>query len=68
MSHERFNFQTLKHGPVVAAFLTPNTSEWQGRAVQVTADGTWWESRLDGSGWAVMERFTTTTGGTDADA
>ena len=27
---------------VVAAFLAPNTSSWQGAPVNVTEDGAWW--------------------------
>ena len=28
--------------PVVAAFIAPNTSLWQGALVNVCADGSWW--------------------------
>jgi hypothetical protein len=54
---EEYNELTERHGPVVSAFLTPNTSAWQGRAIQVTADGTWWDSGLDGRGWTKLEDF-----------
>lgn len=36
--------------PVVAAFIAPNNAAWQGRCVNVCADGSWWASP-DGKTW-----------------
>ena len=35
---------------VVAAFIAPNNSQWQGSTVNVTEDGSWW--RWTGTEWA----------------
>lgn len=38
-----------KRGKVVAAFISPDTSQWQGLTVNVTEDGSWW--RWMGTEW-----------------
>lgn len=41
--------RAVVHGKVVAAFIAPDSQQWQSSTVNVTEDGTWW--RWDGKKW-----------------